>query len=122
MDRLTRLRIYTAEYYGGASQHRTSRIAREWMEAGVPARDAAAWASLGYLPAEAAPLIEAGVTPRIAGEMDELAEDIAGGHEERAMQVIDQLVAEGVLVDPALVRQQQDPDDPNHVIVHINPE
>jgi hypothetical protein len=38
------------------------------------------------------------------------------------MQVIDQLIAEGVLVDPALVRQQQDPDDPNHVIVHIDPE
>jgi hypothetical protein len=120
MDRLTALRIYTREYYAIATQHQTSRIAREWMEMNVPAADAAAWASLGYLPSEARPLIEQGVTPETAREMDQLADDIAGGPEARAMQVIDGLIAEGTLVDPARVRQEQDPDDPHHIIVHID--
>jgi hypothetical protein len=122
MDKLRRLSTYIDAYYAAATQHRTSRVARQWMEAGVPATDAAAWASLGYLPAEAAPLIAAGVTPAVAAEMDDLAADIAGSPEERAMQVIDRLVADGVLVDPRRVRRRQDPDNPQHTIVHIDPE
>lgn len=122
MDRLTALRHYTADYYRHATQHRTSRIAREWMEAGVPAPVAARWASAGYLPAEAAPLIADGVTPESAAELDSLADDLAGGPEERAAQVIDGLVADGVVVDPVRVRQVQDRSDPNHIIVTILPD
>jgi hypothetical protein len=122
MDKLRRLSTYIDAYYAAATQHRTSRIARQWMEAGVPATDAAAWASLGFLPAEAAQLIAAGVTPEMAQVGDEIAVNVAGSPEERAMQVIDRLVADGVLVDPARVRQSQDPDDPQHTIVHIDPQ
>lgn len=119
MDKLTRLRHYTTAYYAAATQHCTSRAAREWMEMGVPASHAAQWANAGYLPAEAAKLIEQGVTPETAREMDQLATDIAGGPEERAAQMVDGLVADGVLVDPRRVRQVQDPDDPTHIILHI---
>lgn len=112
---------YAAEYMAGATRLATYRLAREWMNAGVDAHDAAAWASLGYLPAEAAPLIADGVTPATAGEVDDLANTVAGGPEERAMQVVDGLVGDGTLVDPRRVRQQQDPDDPHHIIVKIEP-
>ncbi|MFG2046113.1 hypothetical protein ACGFIW_01615 [Micromonospora sp. NPDC048935] len=122
MDKLARLRHYTAVYYAHATQHRTSRAAREWMEAEVPAAEAARWANAGYLPAEAEPLIADGVTPETATEMDQLADDLAGGPEARAMQVIDAMVADGTLVDPARVRQVQDPDDPTHTIVWISPD
>lgn len=122
MDKLTRLRHYTADYYARAAQHRTSRAAREWMEAGVPADEAACWANAGYLSAEAAPLIADGVTPETATEMNQLADDLAGGPEARAMQVVDGMVDDGTLVDPALVQQVQDPNDPTHTIVRISPD
>jgi hypothetical protein len=61
MDKLRRLRAYIEIYYATATQHQTARAAREWMEADVPPEAAGAWASLGYLPGEAAPLIAAGV-------------------------------------------------------------
>lgn len=110
---------YAREYLAGATQLATYRLAREWMEAGVPVRDAAAWASLGYQPGEATPLIAAGVTPHMAGEMDQIAVDLAGSPEERAAQSIDRLVADGALVDPQQVQVRQDRDDPYHVIVHV---
>lgn len=95
---------YSSEYVTTATQHATYRAAREWMSTGVDAATAAAWASLGYLPGEAAPLIAAGVTPEMAAEMEQLDIDIAGSPEERAAQMIDRLVAEGVLIDPRQVR------------------
>lgn len=88
----------------------------------LPADEAAAWASLGYLPGEAAPLIAAGVTPQMAADLETIATDVAGSPEERAAQVIDRLVAGGILVDPARVRTRQDPNDPTHTIVNIDPE
>jgi hypothetical protein len=75
MDKLRRLRAYIEIYYATATQHQTARAAREWMEADVPPEAAGAWASLGYLPGEAAPLIAAGVTPAMAAEMEDLAVD-----------------------------------------------
>jgi hypothetical protein len=111
MGGLREFGAYAEEYMAAATHLATYRRAREWMEAGVSAETAAAWANLGYLPAEAAPLIAAGVTPQMAGEMDRLADDIAGSPEERAAQLIDRLVAEGVLVDPKRVRRAQLPDD-----------
>jgi hypothetical protein len=120
MDRLRALSIYWDEYRTLATQHVNSRIARDWMESGVSAAQAAAWASQGYLPTEAAPLIAEGVTPQAAQDLDDIAEDVAGGREERALQVIDRLVADGTLVDPRRVRVQQDPNDGGHVLVHID--
>lgn len=70
MGKLTDLRDYTRTYYAAAGQLRTSRIAREWMEAGIPADQAAAWASIGCLPAEALPLIESGMTPDMVTATD----------------------------------------------------
>jgi hypothetical protein len=98
------------------------RLAEAMASHGVTltAAEAARWADAGYLPGEATPLIRDGVTPQTAGEIDELGTELAGGHEQRAMQVIDGLVRDGVLVNPTRVRQQQDPNDPTHVIVHID--
>lgn len=70
MDKLAALRHYTADYYALATQMRTSRIARAWMEAGVPAVQAAEWASAGFTPEDALPLIGSGMTPEMATAMD----------------------------------------------------
>jgi hypothetical protein len=82
MDRLRALSIYAAMYLAAASQLATYRIAREWMES-MPdfrratsddleqhARQAAAWASIGMLPAEALPLIASGMTPEMVTATD----------------------------------------------------
>lgn len=122
MATLREFGAYAAEYMAATTRLATYQLAREWMETGVPADVAAVWAGFGYLPAEAAPLAAAGVTPQMAGELDELADDIAGGPEGRVAQVIDRLAAEGVLVDPRRVRQRQDPDDPTRTIVYVDPE
>lgn len=117
-------------FRAAATQLNGYRIAGDWARLAealqadnitLTAADAAHWASLGYLPGDAAPLILDGVTPDTAGEMDELATDLAGGSEQRAMQRVDELVADGVLVDPARVRQDVDPDDPDHIIIRIDP-
>lgn len=121
---------FIQEFRAAATQLNGYRAAGEWarlaeaLEADgitLTAADAARWASHGYLPSEAAPLILDRVTPDTAGEMDDLATDLAGGSDQRAMQRVDELVADGVLVDPARVRQEVDPDDPHHIIVHIDP-
>ena len=122
MNKLTRLREFVAVYFEESTQHATYRAAREWMEMGVTASDAARWANAGYLPGEAAPLIAQGVTPDTAEEMDQLAVDLAGGSELRAMEVVDGLVRDGLIVDPARVRQMQDPHDPTHIIVTVDPD
>lgn len=70
MDKLTALRHYTNDYYAAATQLKTSRIARTWMEAGIPAGQAAEWASAGYTPEEALPLIGSGMTPAMASAAD----------------------------------------------------
>jgi len=120
MDKLRALSMYAETYMPSASQFATYRCAREWMEAGVPAEDAAAWASLGYLPTEAAPLITAGVTPQMAADLGEIDDTVAGSREERAAQVIDRLVADGILIDPRRVHIRQDPNDLHHTIVDID--
>lgn len=120
MDKLRQLSIYSETFRSLATQLNTLRDARDWMESGTPAEVAAQWATLGYRASEAAPLISQGVTPETAGEMDRLATDIAGGSEQRAMETIDRLVDEGVLIPPHRVRQTVDPDDPTHIIVHIS--
>ncbi|GLY08211.1 hypothetical protein [Actinoplanes sp. NBRC 101535] len=122
---------FVKEYRAKASQLTDYRIAGDWarlaehlQNSGITltAADAARWADAGYLPAEAAPLISDGVTPEQAGELEDLATDIAGGPEARALQVVDDLVRDGVLVNPARVSWHEDPADPTHIIVDIQPD
>lgn len=122
MDKLTELRHYTAGYYRLATQHCTSRIAREWMEAGVPVEQAAAWANLGYLPAEATPLMASGMTPETVTEMEQHAERPAGGAEALREQRIAQMVQAGEVVDPARAIRVQDPTDPRCEIIAVRDE
>ncbi|ROO51093.1 hypothetical protein EDC02_5957 [Micromonospora sp. Llam0] len=74
MNRLEQLRHYCRAYYAGTTQLATSRIARQWMEAGIPAHQAAAWARAGCLPEEALPLIAAGMTPAMVLATDPTTE------------------------------------------------
>ena len=68
--RLEQLRHYCRAYYARTTQLATSRIARQWMEAGIPAHQAAAWARSGHLPEEALPLIAAGMSPEMVVATD----------------------------------------------------
>jgi len=91
------------------------------LDLDVPAQDAAAWANLGYMPAEAAPLIAQGITPAMALAAQEAAAAGAGsgGY---AMLRVDELVADGTIVNPRRVSTREDPDDPMHIIVTVRPE
>lgn len=68
MDKLARLRHYWQAYQ--PTQLRTYRLAREWMEADVPAELATEWANAGFLPAEGVPLIASGMTVEMATALD----------------------------------------------------
>jgi hypothetical protein len=81
MDKLTALRHYSAAYFANATQARTYRLAREWMETidfrtmtrgqlEQHATQAGQWASIGMLPAEATPLIAWGMTPEMVVAAD----------------------------------------------------
>ncbi|TDC00779.1 hypothetical protein E1091_04200 [Micromonospora fluostatini] len=117
MSRLRDLGRYWESYQ--PNRFRTYRIAREWMEAGVAPEDATAWADLGYLPQEAAPLIADGVTAATAGELERHAEETAGGSEALREQRIQQMVDAGELLDPARVIRVQDPNDPTREIIAV---
>jgi hypothetical protein len=58
---------YAEHLHTHARQLNDPTLALEWILTGHPATDAAAWATLGYLPDEASPLIAEGVTPAMAG-------------------------------------------------------
>ncbi len=133
MDKLTALRYYLHTYRAEATQLGTGRIAREWMETmnfrtatreqlEQHAREAAEWANLGYLPGEAAPLIADGITPAMVAEMEQHAEQAAGGPEALRAQRIQQMFDTGQLVDPARVIRVQDPIDPTVEIVDLRDE
>jgi hypothetical protein len=104
MDKLRKLAIYAETYMAAATQLATYRIARQWMEAGIPAQDAAAWANLGYLPAEAAKLIAQGIGPQMADAVDEAAEAADGGPDGHLRAGVLRLAEQmpGLIIDPDL--------------------
>lgn len=64
MTKLRKLSLYFDAYQ--PTQLRTLRLAREWMEAGIEAKQATEWADAGFLPEEAVPLIASGMTVELA--------------------------------------------------------
>lgn len=105
----------------------TEHIAAWWRlsltEPRVTAPIAASWAQIGFTAAAAGPLIAEGITAaRVRALMWRAGRQLDGGEAERAAAIIDGLVADGVLVDPARVTWREDPDDPTHIIVDIRPE
>ncbi|MEU7591183.1 hypothetical protein AB0A95_33425 [Micromonospora sp. NPDC049230] len=60
---LAALGRYIGEFRALSRQLNTSVIGGRWWKLRVDAAAAAAWANLGYLPEEAAPLIADGITP-----------------------------------------------------------
>lgn len=131
MDLLAALRVYGAAYRETATQLRHPRVIREWMETMADcraatreelerhARTAAEWASLGYTAEEAAPLIADGVTPATVREMEQYAEEAAGGRDALAAQRIARMVEAGEIIDPARVIRVQDPTDPTREIIAV---
>lgn len=119
---MSKLTDYLDAYRASATRQLADLEIQAWMKARVPADEAAAWANLNYYPGECADLRAQGITPAMAAAMEDAETDVAGGEELRAMQVVDQLHATGLLADPSHVVQQVDPDDPNHIIVTIRPE
>lgn len=119
MSKLTDLRDYSRQFCAAAHQLNTLRDARQWMEGKVPAAEAAKWANLGFHYGEAAPHIAAGMDADTFKAGEDISTEVAGGPELRAMNSIDRLVADGLIVDPARVRMVQDPSDPYHTIVTI---
>jgi len=119
MSKLVELRNYSREFCAAATQLNTLADARQWMEGKVPAGEAAKWASLGFYYNEAAPHIAAGIDADTFKAGEDISTEVAGGPELRAMDAIDRLVADGLIVDPARVRMVQDPHDPYHTFVTI---
>lgn len=110
------------EFRAAATQLHTYAIAGQWMRLReeVPtltAREAAAWADLGMLPEEAAPQIRAGITAAAAGEMEDYAEQQAGGPEALAAMRIAEILAQDGMLGPDDVTTIVDPLDPRQEIV-----
>lgn len=131
MDKLQALGHYSRVYRAEALQLGTLVHARLWLESMPGWRDAspaeleahaaqsARWASLGYTPAEAAPLIADGATPDTVAEMDRLRAEFADSPEAEEMARLDEITAAETFIDPSRVVRTVDPDDPTHIIVTI---
>mgnify|MGYP001615089916 FL=1 len=52
MDKLRALTIYIEAFQAKATQLNSSRLARQYMELGIDANEAADWANAGYMPGE----------------------------------------------------------------------
>lgn len=90
---------YTRIYMANATQLATYRLAREWMPIEPDPEVAARWASLAYTPAEAKPLIEAGITPDMAADMEAIDRG-DDSPEEHAARVLDMLAERGLQIRP----------------------
>lgn len=69
---LKRFGAYLGAFQGLATQLKSVELAHEWYLMGTPADEAAKWANGGNLPTEAAPLIQAGITPEMSAEADSM--------------------------------------------------
>lgn len=121
-DEVDAARTYHAAYTAHASQLAGRDLAMEWRRRGVPAEQAGAWASLGYTPEEAERHIAEGITPEMVRTGEEIGQDIAGGSDIHAAEVIDRMIREGTIVDPALVSRIKDPTDPDVEIIAVRDE
>ncbi len=107
MDVVSDKIAFIREFRDAARQLRDFSIAGDWMRLAwalrdngidLTAVDAAAWADLGFRPAEAAPLIASGISPATYREMEDHAEQQAGGTDAHAAERIAQMFADGSLV------------------------
>lgn len=98
---------WTRTYYQQARQLNTITLATEWHRLShqlateditLTVEQAAAWASRGYLPTEAEPLIRSGVTPEMDNELERHAEEQAGGPEAHLRSRLMDLVDNGTVV------------------------
>jgi len=99
MDAIKETWAYVRIYCRLAEQLATPRIGGDWyrMDPRVTPEVAAQWASLGYYPAEARPLILTGVTPEMAAEVEAVDRgDLSP--EAHAAQVLDLLVQRGLTI------------------------
>jgi hypothetical protein len=104
-------RAFSQPFQAEVRQLVTPAIAVDWFLLGVSGEDAAAWANLGFMPAEAAATIRSGITPQQYREMEDHAEAQAGGSDALAALRITELHASGVLSRDDVVTVQ-DPFDP----------
>jgi hypothetical protein len=111
---------FITDYRAAATQLTDYRIAGDWMRLAWTLRDsgvdltpteAAAWADLGMLPEEAGQLILDGVTAQRYAEMEQHAEQQAGGPEAYAAQRIRQLLDTGVVLTETDVIRIPDGDE-----------
>lgn len=115
---------FIQEFRATATHLRTYEITGKWLtlrdEIGpaLTAAEAAAWADLGYRPEEAAPQIRSGITAAMANEMEDHAEEQAGGKDELAGQRIAELINGGALTPADVI---VDPTDPGNEIVVLPP-
>lgn len=114
-------------YRAAANQLRTHAIAGRWMRLrdevpALTAEEAAGWANLGYLPEEAEPQIRDGITAAAAREMEDHAEQQAGGGEALAAMRVAELLGSGALLGPDDVVIVQDPEDPRRELIALREE
>ncbi|WP_229398096.1 hypothetical protein [Micromonospora okii] len=121
MSRVQQFRVYWDTYSPKVDKFRDLRIARRWMESGVPAPEAAAWANLGFLPEEAAPLIADGITADTVEETERHAAQAVGGPEALAALRVAELTGTGALVGPDDLIRVVDPLDPTREIITVRP-
>ncbi len=98
---------FVREFRACAGQLNTYEIAGDWMRLAermradgieLSAADAARWADLGFYPGEAEATIRGGVTAQMYAELEQHAEDEAGGPDALAAERIARMLDDGTLV------------------------
>lgn len=116
-------RQFLAAFQRDARQLCTPQLAVDWwllrrsLRAPFDGGEAAAWANLGFYPAEAEPHIAAGMTAATYREMEDHAEQRAGGGDALAAERVARMLECGELVGEADVVRIPDPVDPSQEIV-----
>ncbi|WP_433067249.1 hypothetical protein [Dactylosporangium sp. CS-033363] len=119
---MTAMIPFVKAYLAAATQLRTHPIAGRWARLAqtIPTltpQEAADWAALGFLPEEAEAQIRSGITAAAYAELEDHAEQQAGGPEAlAALRIAEFLAAVGVL-GPDDVVTITDPIDPGNEIV-----